>query len=112
MKEYAKVILEDRFLPTKKLEWGITGSTCTKESLKTVKHCEKCQRFANVSNKPLEELTHVLSPWPLAQWGVDIIGLLPPRKGGGVKLVVVVIEYFKNWVKAKALAHITIGIED
>lgn len=34
------------------------------------------------------------------------------KGGGGVKLVVVVIEYFKNWVKAKALAHITIGIED
>uniref|UniRef100_A0A2N9J642 Uncharacterized protein n=1 Tax=Fagus sylvatica TaxID=28930 RepID=A0A2N9J642_FAGSY len=42
-----------------------------------VRHCDKCQRFANLVHSPSEELTPMTSPWPFAQWGLDIIGPLP-----------------------------------
>ena len=37
---------------------------------------------------------------------MDLVGLLSPSKGGN-KFVVVAIEYFTRWIKAKPLAKIT-----
>lgn len=48
-----------------------------------VKACDKCQRFANALKSPPEELTPLSSPWLFAQWGVDIVGPLPPKKRRG-----------------------------
>uniref|UniRef100_A0A2N9ERH4 Uncharacterized protein n=1 Tax=Fagus sylvatica TaxID=28930 RepID=A0A2N9ERH4_FAGSY len=42
-----------------------------------VRHYDKCQRFANLHHSPSEELTPMTSPWPFAQWGLDIMGPLP-----------------------------------
>jgi ribonuclease HI len=42
-----------------------------------VKTCDKCQRFANIPRAPPEELTPMTSPWPFAQWGLDIMGPFP-----------------------------------
>lgn len=71
-----------------------------------VKACDKCQKFTNTVKSPPKELTPISSPWPFAQWGVDIVGPLPPGKGG-VKFVVVVVDYITKWAEAKVLVHIT-----
>uniref|UniRef100_A0A2N9IA87 Integrase catalytic domain-containing protein n=1 Tax=Fagus sylvatica TaxID=28930 RepID=A0A2N9IA87_FAGSY len=42
-----------------------------------VKACDKCQRFANIPRAPPEEITPITSPWPFAQWGLDIMGPFP-----------------------------------
>lgn len=39
--------------------------------------CDSCQKFINVSRQPREEITSIVSPWPLAQWRVNIIEPLP-----------------------------------
>jgi IS30 family transposase len=75
-------------------------------SMEVVRKCKKCQQFASVSRIPLEELTPISSPWLFAQWGVDIVGPLPTGKGG-VKFVVVAVDYFTKWTEAEALASIT-----
>ena len=51
-------------------------------------------------------MTTITSPWPFAQWGIDIISPLPLSKGQ-VKFLLVAIDYFTKWVEAKALATIT-----
>ncbi|CAL8107476.1 unnamed protein product [Prunus armeniaca] len=43
--------------------------------------CDKCQRFANIHQLPAEPLTAMVSPWPFAQWGLDLIGPMPEGKG-------------------------------
>ncbi|CAL2236044.1 unnamed protein product [Prunus armeniaca] len=43
--------------------------------------CDKCQRFANILQFPAEPLTTMVSPWPFAQWGLDLIGTMPEGKG-------------------------------
>ena len=48
----------------------------------------------------------IASPWPFAQWRIDIVGLLPQGKGQ-VKFLLVVIDYFTKSVEAEALATIT-----
>ena len=71
-----------------------------------VKKCDKCQRFGNVQCLPTEILTTISSPWPFAQWRIDIVSPLPQGKGQ-VKFLLVAIDYFTKWVEAKALATIT-----
>ncbi|KAI5328097.1 hypothetical protein L3X38_027493 [Prunus dulcis] len=68
--------------------------------------CDKCQRFANISQLPAEPLTAMVSPWPFAQWGLDLIGPMPEGKGQ-VKYAVVAVDYFTKWAEAEALATIT-----
>ena len=71
-----------------------------------IKKCDKCQRFGNVQRLPIEKLTTIASPWPFAQWGIDIVGPLPKGKGQ-VKFLLVAIDYFTKWVEVEALATIT-----
>ena len=76
------------------------------DARKLVKKCNKCQRFGNVQRLPAERLTTITSPWPFAQWGIDIVGPLPRGKGQ-VKFLLVAIDYFTKWVEAEALSTIT-----
>ena len=46
------------------------------------------------------------TPWPFAQWGLDIIGPFPIMVRQ-LKFLIVAIEYFTKWIEAKALATIT-----
>ena len=73
--------------------------------MELVKKCDRCQRYDNVQRLPAKKLTAISSPWPFAQWGIDIVGPLPLGKGQ-VKFLLVAIDYFTKWVKAEALATI------
>ena len=70
-----------------------------------VKRCDSCQRNAPVSKAPAHELTSIASPWPFAQWGIDIVGpfpIAPAQK----KLLLVATDYFSKWIEAEAFASI------
>lgn len=45
------------------------------------------------------------SPWPFAQWGVDLIGPLP--KGRRTTYAIIAVEYFMKWAEVEALSNIT-----
>ncbi|GKV39547.1 hypothetical protein SLEP1_g47305 [Rubroshorea leprosula] len=53
-----------------------------------------------------EMLSSLSSPWPFAQWGVDLLGPFVKGKGGCTYLVVAV-DYFTKWIKAKPLSTTT-----
>ena len=55
---------------------------------------------------PPNNLHNLSSPWPFATWGMNILGSLP-KAPGVVKYLLVVIDYFTNWIKAKPLWEIT-----
>jgi len=46
------------------------------------------------------------SPWPFAQWEIDIIGPFSPGKGLR-KFLLVVVDYFTKWIEVEPLASIT-----
>uniref|UniRef100_A0A2N9F9V4 Reverse transcriptase domain-containing protein n=1 Tax=Fagus sylvatica TaxID=28930 RepID=A0A2N9F9V4_FAGSY len=50
-------------------------------ALKYIWECDKCQRFAPMIHQPARELNPLSSPWPFAQWGLDILGPLPWAPG-------------------------------
>ncbi|GFZ19787.1 hypothetical protein Acr_28g0004920 [Actinidia rufa] len=45
------------------------------------------------------------SPWPFAQWGMDIVGVLP-RAPGNKRFLLAATNYFTKWVEAELLAQI------
>nr|XP_023875548.1 uncharacterized protein LOC111988025 [Quercus suber] len=100
--EEAKYILEE-------IHKGIcedhAGPRSLVDATEFIKKCDKCQRFGNVQRLPAEKLTTITSPWPFAQWEIDIIGPMPIGKGQ-VKFLLVAIDYFTKWVEAEPLATI------
>ena len=103
--EEAKYILEEihegvygdhagpRSPVSKVVKTGYFWPTMQVDAKELVRKCDKCQRFGNVQRLPAEKLTTISSPWPFAQWGIDIIGPLPQGKGQ-VKFLLVSINYF------------------
>ena len=77
-----------------------------KDAQAYINTCDKCQRFSNFIRQPSEELTPMMAPWPLAQWGLDIMGPFPTG-ARQLKFLVVGIDYITKWVEAEALATIT-----
>lgn len=76
------------------------------EDAKTfVQRCKTCQAHANVPHAPPTELHTLVSPWPFAKWGMDIVGPFPPGKAQK-KFILVAIDYFTKWVEVEALTTI------
>jgi hypothetical protein len=44
--------------------------------------------------------------WPLQRWGIDIIGKLTPAQGY-YTFIIVAMEYFTKWVKAKPVTNVS-----
>ena len=66
-----------RSLMHKVLTQGYYWPTLAKDARLFLQRCDKCQRFAPIPQQPLEQLTSITSPWPFAQWGIDLIGPFP-----------------------------------
>ncbi|XP_074323758.1 uncharacterized protein LOC141660672 [Apium graveolens] len=93
-------------LAQKVLRQGYYWPTLQEDASNFAKACDKCQRYANYINKHVVSLTSLVSPWPFAMWGIDLIGELPKVKGG-VKYAVVAVDYFTKWAEAEPLTTIT-----
>ncbi|XP_020417963.1 uncharacterized protein LOC109948679 [Prunus persica] len=99
-------------LAHKAFRQGYFWPTTHQDASSLVRKCDKCQRFGNIQHIPAEPLTPIVSPWPFAQWGLDLIGPMPQGKGQ-VKYAVVAVDYFTKWVEAEPLATITAArVED
>ncbi|GJS18253.1 reverse transcriptase domain-containing protein [Tanacetum coccineum] len=59
-----------------------------------------------IPRQPQQELTPITSPWPFHKWGIDIAGPFPVA-AGGLKFLIVAIDYFTKWIEARAVATIT-----
>jgi hypothetical protein len=71
-----------------------------------VKTCKACQFAAKHQRRPGAPSLLITSSWSLQRWGMDIVGPLPTAQGN-FKFIVVVVEYFTKWIKARPLATIT-----
>ena len=47
----------------------------------------------------------MVSPWPCAIWGIDLIGRLPTAKSG-IRYAIVSVDYFTKWAESKPLTTI------
>ena len=53
----------------------------------------------------MQDLISILSPWPFAQWGIDIVGPLPTASTQK-KLLLVATDYFSKWIEVEAFSSI------
>ena len=58
-----------------------------------------------ILKSPVQDLVSISSPWPFAQWGIDIVGLLPTTPAQK-KLLLVATDYFNKWIEADAFLSI------
>ncbi|XP_052726197.1 uncharacterized protein LOC128194674 [Vigna angularis] len=71
-----------------------------------VKKCISCQAHGHDIHAPPEDLHSIVSPWPFAQWGLNIVGPLPIAKAQN-KFLLVAVDYFTKWIEAEPLSVIT-----
>ena len=95
-----------RALAGKTLRQGCYWPTMLKEATELVRKCRICQEHAKISHLPTKPLTSIISPWPFQQWGLDILGPLPIRRGQ-CKFVIIEVDYFTKWAEVEPLATIT-----
>jgi hypothetical protein len=95
-----------RSLLGKVFRQGFYWLKAASDAVYLVQKCENCQKCARDQKQPLS-LTQLIQPtWPLQRWGLDFLVPLPPAQGN-LRYVVVAMEYFSKWIKAKPLATIT-----
>ncbi|GFY91230.1 hypothetical protein Acr_07g0014260 [Actinidia rufa] len=95
-----------RSLAKKTIRQGYFWPIIERDAAAYIKRCDKCQRFAPVSRLPHTEMVPMSSPWPFAQWGIDILGPLPQAPLQR-KFLIVAIDYFTKWIETQPLAKIT-----
>ena len=95
-----------RTMTTRIFRVGYFWPTMEADCQDFVKKCIPCQKHGNLIHQKQEQLHSILSPWPFAKWGMDILGPFSPGKGQ-VKFLIVVVDYFTKWIEAKPLATIT-----
>jgi len=93
-------------MATRALRAGYYWPTMESDSTEYVKKCQKWKEFGNMQRTKPETWHHMSSPWPFAQWGINIIGPFSLWKGQ-CKFLLVVVDYFTKWIEVEPLAFIT-----
>ena len=88
-----ETMLGGQALAHKALRQGYHWPMMKKDAAEFVRRFSKCQRFSSYTKSHPETLNSMVSPWPFAVWGIDIIGALLVGKGN-VKYAVIVVDYF------------------
>ena len=76
-----------------------------KEAQECVKKCDQCQRFSPNIHQLGGVLNPLSSPWPFAQWGLDIVEPFP-KVAENKRWLLVGMDYFTKWFKVEPLANI------
>ena len=84
---------------------GYYWPTMRADAANYTRKCDCNKRLALVLKSPVQDLISILSPWPFAQWGIDIVRPLPTSLAQK-KLLLVATNYFSKWIEAEAFSSI------
>ena len=84
---------------------GYYWPTMKSDAVDFIRKCDRCQRQAPILRSPAQDLMSISSPWPFAQWGIDIVGPLHTALAHN-KLLLVATNYFSKWIEAEVFASI------
>ena len=94
-----------RSLAHRAITQGYWWPNMQREVLEYVRKYDQCQWFAPSIHQPGGILNPLSSPWPFAQWGLDIVGPFP-KVVGNKKYLLVGTDYFTKWIETEPLANI------
>ena len=63
----------DRTLAHRAHTQGYYWPTMKADAAYYTRKCDRCQRLALILKSPVQDLISISSPWPFAQWGIDIV---------------------------------------
>jgi len=95
-----------RTMKARILRAGYYWPTMEQDCEAMIRRCEGCQAHGNDVKRAPTELHSLTTPWPFAQWGMDIVGPFPIGRAQK-KFILVTVDYLTKWVEAEALANIT-----
>ncbi|WVZ05479.1 hypothetical protein V8G54_018825 [Vigna mungo] len=84
-----------RALRARILRAGFFWPTLEKDCRAFTYKCKACQKYGYIFHGPTVELHNIVSPWPFAQWRMDIVGPFS------------IVDYFTKWVETEPLAKIS-----
>ncbi|PKI63894.1 hypothetical protein CRG98_015675 [Punica granatum] len=96
-----------RPMEEKIMRLGYYWSTMETNCVKHVRHCHRCQVYADQIKAPPNELRPMTAPWPFSMWGMDMIGPTNPKSSNRHMFILVAIDYFTKWIEAITLASVT-----
>nr|GEX13257.1 reverse transcriptase domain-containing protein [Tanacetum cinerariifolium] len=85
-----------RAVVRKAVRQGYYWPTMHEDAKKEVEKCDPFQIHAPVPRLPKTLSTLIMAPWPLYQWGMDILGPLPSARGGAK---FVIVQYYNKKVR-------------
>ncbi|GJT78815.1 reverse transcriptase domain-containing protein [Tanacetum coccineum] len=94
-----------RSVVAKALRTGYYWPTMHKDPRTLIRACQDYQVYKPIPRNLQQKLTPITSPWPFYKWGIDIAGPFPEGPGK-VKFLIVAMDYFIKWIKAKPVATI------
>ena len=65
-----------------------------------IKTCLQLQKHAKLEKQPTQELYFIISPWPFAIWGIDLIGMINPH-------FITTTKFTTKWVEAIPIKSFT-----
>ena len=77
-----------RSLAHRAITQGYWWPNMQREALEYVRKCDQCQRYTPSIHQPGGILNPLSSPWPFAQWGLDIVRPFPKAVGNKKYLLV------------------------
>ncbi|GKE77410.1 reverse transcriptase domain-containing protein, partial [Tanacetum coccineum] len=95
-----------RSVVAKAIRIGYYWPTMHADARKMIRGCQDYPVHRPVPRNPQQKLTPIMSPWPFYKWGINIVGPFPEGPSR-VKFLIVAINYFTKWIKAKPVATIT-----
>ncbi|PWA99920.1 reverse transcriptase domain-containing protein [Artemisia annua] len=90
-----------RSVVARALRSGYYWPTMHHDARELIKKCHDCQIHRPIPRRPQQELSPITAPWPFYKWGIDIAGPFPAA-AGGLKFLIVAVDYFTKWIEAKA----------
>ncbi|XP_071741277.1 uncharacterized protein [Rutidosis leptorrhynchoides] len=88
-----------RSIVAKIIKLGYYWPTMHQDTVVALHACESFWIHANIPKQPKQDLISVLSAWPFAKWGIDIVGPLTAAPGGVLFLVEIVLDNGKQFAE-------------
>ncbi|GJT63912.1 reverse transcriptase domain-containing protein [Tanacetum coccineum] len=98
--------LKARSVVAKAIRQGYYWPTMHRDAREEIRKCDSCQIHSPIPKLPKTLMTSIMAPWPFFQWGMDVLGTLP-EASGKIRFVIIAMDYFTKWIKAKPLAKTT-----
>nr|GFA05622.1 reverse transcriptase domain-containing protein [Tanacetum cinerariifolium] len=88
-----------RSVVARALRSGYYWPTMHRDARDVIKKCSDCQVHRPIPRQPQQQLTPITSPCLFYKWGIYIASPFPVA-AGGLKFLIVAIDYFTKWIEA------------